>query len=56
MLSGAGVACLPFRLAPLFDKRDGEGGGTNDEERLGYTRGMIGDGGLLGAVSCGMFG
>lgn len=32
--SGVGVACLPCRLAPLFDKGDGEGGGTNDDGRL----------------------
>lgn len=29
------VACLPFRLAPLFDKGDGEESGTNDVGRLG---------------------
>lgn len=29
------VACLSYRLAPLFDKGDGEGGGANDDKRLG---------------------
>lgn len=38
-LSGSGVACLPFRLAPLFDKGNREGGGTNDDERLGDAMG-----------------
>lgn len=33
-LSCAVVACLPYCLAPLFDKGDGEGGGTNDDGRL----------------------
>ena len=47
--SGVGVACLPCRLAPLFDKGDGEGGGANDEERFGYARRMVGEGGLLAA-------
>ena len=50
MLSGAGVACLPYRLAPLIDKGDGEGGGTNDDERLGDAAvGLVGEGGLLTA-------
>lgn len=35
MLSGVGVACLACRLAPLFDKGDGEGGWANDGMRLG---------------------
>lgn len=34
-ISGGGVACLPCRLAPLFDKGSGEGGGANDVGRLG---------------------
>lgn len=42
----AGVACLPYCFAPLFDKGDGEGGGTNDNERLGDAREM------LGVISC----
>lgn len=37
------VACLPFRLAPLFDKGDGEGGGANDSGRIGEARRMSGD-------------
>ena len=31
----------------FFDKGDGEGGGANDEERFGYARRMVGEGGLL---------
>lgn len=54
-LSGVGVACLPYRLAPLFDKGDGEGGGANEGWRGGYARRMVGEGGLLGIVSCGVF-
>lgn len=52
-LSGVGVACLPCRLAPLFDKGDGEGGGANDGWRGGYARRMDGESGLLGVVSFG---
>ena len=48
-LSGVGVACLPFRLAPLFDKGDGEGGGANEGGRLGLLGGVVGEGGLLAA-------
>ena len=49
VLSGVGVACLPCRLAPLFDKWDGEGGGTNEDGWLGDVQEIVGDGGLLAA-------
>lgn len=48
-LSCAVVACLPYCFAPLFDKGDGEGGGTNDSGRLGDARLMVGEGDLLAA-------
>lgn len=48
VLAGAGVACLPYRLAPLIDKGDGERSGTNvsGEARAWWE--------LLDAISCGM--
>lgn len=52
MLSGVGIARLPYRFAPLIDKENGEEAGR----MMAGGSSMLGRwsvrGGLLGVVSC----